>query len=100
MRPEEEGRVLGVLRQPEKLFRQLTCYPEVRSGERKHPQAEQRGKELGGFAYLLTELQRPGIRVFGLRSGKALSGHQRHAQVELQHEFSPGTRPSLWQGLE
>ena len=56
------------------------------------------GNKRGGVADLLTQLLRPGVGLFHLRSRRALGGHQRRPQGELHLELLLHPRRSLRQG--
>src|SRR5215813_12169962 len=58
---QKERGVLYVLREAEELLPQFTGPLQLRPDEIKPPQSQQHQKELRGFPYLPTQLERPGV---------------------------------------
>src|SRR5713101_926049 len=76
---KKECGVLRLLGQAPKLSPQLTGQRQLRSQERKPPEATQHREELSGVSSLLAQLACPGVERSHFWSRKALGSHQRRA---------------------
>jgi hypothetical protein len=84
---QEEGRVWGILGEPQKLLPQLLRRLHLCPYNLKIPESPQYWEELNRLACLLTQLARPAADLLYFWGCPPLGRHQGSPQSDLQHEF-------------
>ena len=87
MRRDEHGRVLGVLRQRQKLLAQCLCPLQLGAYEIMIPQSTQDGEKLVWGFQVCTKMLRAEVGVCHLRSRRTFRGNERCPERDLHLHF-------------